>query len=115
MNMRDCNMNMPTRSPMSSQMSNQMPNQMSNQMSMQTKDSLLKQINEASFAMDDVLLFLDTHPDDAAAMQYYRNVVAMRKNAMDAYQNQFGPLMVDSVTGNRWDWVTEKWPWEGGC
>lgn len=127
MNMRDCNMNMPMRGSMSSQMTNQMSgrmsapmpgqtsNQMSVQMPMQTKEALLKQINEASFAMDDVLLFLDTHPDDAAAMQYYHNVTAMRKNAMDAYQNQFGPLMVDNVMGNRWDWVTEKWPWEGGC
>ena len=56
-----------------------------------------------------------SHPEDAAAMQYYQNVAAMRRNAMNAYQNQFGPLMVDDVRGNRWDWVTEKWPWEGGC
>lgn len=80
-----------------------------------TKQELMNQINEASFAMDDILLFLDTHPHDQNAMQYYRNAVAMRKNAMDAYERQFGPLMVDSVTGNDWDWVTEKWPWEGGC
>ena len=83
-------------------------------MNMTMKQSLMQQINEASFAMDDVLLFLDTHPNDAAAMQYYKNVVAMRKNAMEAYERQFGPLMVDGVNGNCWDWVTEKWPWEGG-
>lgn len=79
------------------------------------KQALLNQIGEASFAMDDVLLFLDTHPDNAAAMEYYRNVVAIRKQAMEAYESQYGPLLVDSVTGCSWDWVTEKWPWEGGC
>lgn len=83
--------------------------------SMQTKDQLMRQINEASFAMDDVLLFLDTHPNNMEALQYYRNVSAMRKNALAAYQSQFGPLLVDDVTGNSWTWVTEKWPWEGGC
>lgn len=81
----------------------------------QSRQALMKQINEASFAMDDVLLFLDTHPDSQEAMQYYQNAVNLRKNAMDAYQRQFGPLLVDDVTGNGWSWVTEKWPWEGGC
>lgn len=105
MNMRDCNMNMP---PMqNSSMCGRPP--------MHTRESLMKQIDEASFAMDDAALFLDTNPDNTDAMQYYRNAAAMRKNAMDAYQSQFGPLMIDSVMGNRWDWVTEKWPWEGGC
>lgn len=82
---------------------------------MSMRASLMNQINEASFAVDDVALFLDTHPNDIAAMQYYQNVVAMRKNAIDAYERQFGPLMIDSVNGQTWDWVTEKWPWEGGC
>lgn len=77
--------------------------------------SLMNQIGEASFAMDDVALFLDTHPNDMAAMQYYQNVVAMRKNAISAYERQFGPLLIDNVSGPNWDWVTEKWPWEGGC
>ena len=65
----------------------------------QTRCGLMRQINEASFAMDDAQLFLDTHPDNAAAMQYFRNAAAMRRNAMDAYQRQFGPLMADEVTG----------------
>ncbi len=80
----------------------------------QTRCGLMRQINEASFAMDDAQLFLDTHPDNAAAMQYFRNAAAMRRNAMDAYQRQFGPLMADEVTGRDWNWVADPWPWEGG-
>lgn len=82
---------------------------------MNQKSMLMKQINEASFAIDDVLLFLDTHPKNASAMQYYQNVVSMRKKALDAYQSQFGPLLVDDVTGSDWSWINEPWPWEGGC
>lgn len=77
--------------------------------------ALMKQINESSFAMDDVLLFLDTHPNDPDAMRYYHNVVGMRKNVVSAYERQYGPLTVDSVTGNTWSWMTQTWPWEGGC
>lgn len=80
----------------------------------QPRQDLMHQIDQSSFALDDAILFLDTHPCDPAAMQYYREAAAMRRNAMDAYQRQYGPLMADSVMGNGWDWVTEKWPWEGG-
>ena len=69
------------------------------------KNNFTFKINESSFAVDDVLLYLDTHPDDCNAMQYYREMAATRKNAMDAYQKEFGPLIVDSVYGNSWDWV----------
>lgn len=88
--------------------------QAGNREMLQNRCSLMRQINEASFAMDDAQLFLDTHPDSAPALQYYRNAAAMRRNAMDAYQRQFGPLMVDEASGKDWNWVTEFWPWEGG-
>ncbi len=77
--------------------------------------ALMKQINEASFAMDDVLLFLDTHPTNTEALAYYKNVAAMRRSAIAAYERQFGPLLVDNVQGNTWTWETEFCPWEGGC
>ena len=75
---------------------------------------LMERINQASFAMDDVLLFLDTHPNDLNALNYYHYVTQMRKEAMNAYESQFGPLMVDDVQStDNWTWLTEKWPWEG--
>ncbi len=79
-------------------------------------DQLLSLIYQASFAMDDVTLFLDTHPCDRNALNYYHYVVNLRKEAMKAYQCQCGPLMIDSVeSGNNWNWIDDKWPWEGGC
>lgn len=76
---------------------------------------LMNMINQASFAMDDVLLYLDTHPCDQAALNYYHYVTNLRKNAMAAYQADCGPLMAEHVdSDNYWTWVTGKWPWEGG-
>lgn len=80
----------------------------------ETARMLMQKINEASFAMDDVILYLDTHPDDRDALNYYHYVVNLRKDAMDAYQSQFGPLMPDGVRDNTaWSWLAGKWPWEG--
>lgn len=83
---------------------------------MNTCDQLLRQVYEASFAMDDVILYLDTHPCDADALNYYHYVVSLRKQAMEAYEAQCGPLMLDQNRSvDYWTWVDNKWPWEGGC
>ena len=81
----------------------------------QDKEALMRQIMEAGFAMDDVVLFLDTHPENQDALRYYQAVRDMRNQAIAAYECQFGPLRYADVTSSSWDWVTEKWPWEGGC
>ena len=36
-----------------------------------SREQLLDQINRSSFAAYDMLLYLDTHPDDAEAQAYY--------------------------------------------
>ena len=72
-------------------------------------------VDQASFALQDVLLFLDTHPCDPSALSYYQYVKDLRKYAVDSYASQYGPLTKDQTApGNYWSWVTEKWPWEGG-
>lgn len=79
-------------------------------------DQLLKLVYQTGFAMDDVNLFLDTHPCDQNALNYYQYVSRLRSEAMAAYQAQCGPLMVDQVKScDYWNWVDDKWPWEGGC
>lgn len=54
----------------------------------ETARKLMKRIDDASFAMDDVILYLDTHPDDRNALNYYRYVVALRKEAVKAYEHR---------------------------
>ena len=48
---------------------------------------LLHKINEASFAMDETRLFLDTHPKCEEALAYYNNMCHIR-------QLHFLPLMI---------------------
>ena len=79
------------------------------------KELLMRQSMEAGFAMDDVVLFLDTHPENQDALRYYKPVRDMRDQSMAAYERRFGPLRYTDVTSMSWNWVTEKWPWEGGC
>lgn len=77
---------------------------------------LLQWLNEVSFVVTDVALYLDTHPEDEEAMNYFNHFVEMRRKALQAYENQYGPLTIDTATpSGTWCWATQKWPWEGGC
>lgn len=79
-------------------------------------DALLQRVYEVSFAMDDVVLYLDTHPEDIEALNYYHYVSDLRQQAVEAYEAQCGPLMFDQVRDeNYWSWVNDPWPWEGVC
>lgn len=77
------------------------------------KQNLLHYITEVSFVLDDVALFLDTHPNDKAAMAYYDKYKRERLEAVKEYENMYGPLTHYSVNSPEWSWVDDPWPWEG--
>ena len=76
--------------------------------------SLLHKISEASFAMDEARLFLDTHPKCEEALAYYRDMCAVREKMVKEYTEYYGPLSsYDCFCGDSWKWVEYPWPWEG--
>ena len=79
-----------------------------------SRGAMLQAVNQTSFAVVEANLYLDTHPDDRNALNYYRYVVALRKEAVKAYEASFGPLTIeDADDACTWSWLTERWPWEG--
>ena len=73
-------------------------------------------INEVSFAVDDIKLYLDTHPDDEKALDFFKEKSMIRNEALKAYAAQYGPLTIDTgddTCSRQWDWVMQPWPWEG--
>jgi spore coat protein JB len=74
---------------------------------------LLKHISQVSFALTDTTLFLDTHPCDQNALDYYQLVRKERQEALREYTMKYGPLLVDQVEcGSEWAWTDSPWPWE---
>ena len=86
---------------------------MTNQMN---RKQLLHLINIASFAVNDITLFLDTHPGDPEALKAFNHYEDIRRSALRTYSDQYGPLTIDTANPcEHWKWATEAWPWEGGC
>ncbi|MBC5713253.1 spore coat protein CotJB [Roseburia sp. BX1005] len=79
------------------------------------RSQLLDWINQVSFAVTEMSLYLDTHSDDEDAMAIFEHYKEERKKALALYSANYSPLTLDTVTeNNHWYWATDPWPWEGG-
>lgn len=77
-------------------------------------NDLLKNVYETGFALDDIILYLDTHPTDQNALNYYHQLQKANQQAVMAYEQVYGPLMAERSSSDCWDWIKNPWPWEGG-
>ncbi|MBC9785367.1 spore coat protein CotJB [Heliobacillus mobilis] len=75
---------------------------------------LLRRIQELEFVAIDLNLFLDTHPDNRAALRDYSRVVDELKKLKMAYEHKYDLLTVESHAAGKypWNWIEAPWPWE---
>ncbi len=76
--------------------------------------SMLKEIQELEFTAIDLNLFLDTHPQDRAALKDFYTVRDKLLAAVKCYEERYGPLTVSGFTPTQypWQWIEGPWPWE---
>ena len=78
-----------------------------------TKCELLQKIHELDFVLQEIVLFLDTHPCDECAMEYYCCYQEELECLKVEYEDLYGPLMNETNLFDEWIWVNSPWPWEG--
>ncbi len=82
------------------------------------KEKMKYDIGVIDFVIVEMNLYLNTHPTDKDAMDYLSHYVRMKNQMMREFAMKFGPLRLSDADGcmqNEWKWVTQPWPWEGGC
>ncbi|WNR43378.1 spore coat protein CotJB [Paenibacillus roseipurpureus] len=80
-------------------------------------DSYYKQLRDlqaVDFVLVELTLYLDTHPDDLAAIQQYNQFAQKRIPMVQQFELEFGPLMSygHSFTRQPWQWGNTPWPWQ---
>ena len=78
----------------------------------QTREEMLEKIKCLNFAIIELGLYLDTHPNDAKALCLHKKYCKEYKELTDKYQKVYGPLTIHFPC-NKWRWLEEPWPWEG--
>lgn len=78
-----------------------------------TRREMMEQIKCYNFAIIELALYLDTHPDDEKALCLHRKYAKEYKELKDKYQKIYGPLTINYPC-NKWRWLEEPWPWERG-
>ena len=79
----------------------------------QAREEMIQKIRCYDFAITELALYLDTHPDEEKALCLHRKYCKEVKELKDKYQKVFGPLTINFPC-NKWRWLEEPWPWERG-
>lgn len=83
---------------------------------MNQKEQMLRDIGAVDFAMIELMLYLDTHPYDRAAMDYYNHYSRIKNQMQKEFSQKFFPLNMDLAESNKeWRWGAAPLPWEGAC
>ncbi len=82
------------------------------------EEELLMEIMSLSFAINDLGLYLDLHPEDTEVLNKFKEYVEKSCKLEMEYVKNYGPLeLIDATSKNRFDWIKNPWPWanEGGA
>lgn len=83
---------------------------------MNPKEKLLFDIGIASFVEVELAEYLDTHPNDQKAMEYYNHYTRLKKQMTKDFSAKYYPLTMDLAEGiTEWKWGSAPLPWEGVC
>ena len=72
----------------------------------------LNELQTMAFAIQELALYLDTHAEDAEALEVYRQLQKMYHDAVTIYEETNGPLTHNSPVCGPYKWLNDPWPWE---
>lgn len=71
------------------------------------------ELQTLAFAIQELVLYLDTHSDDREALALYRQYQDLYHRGMTEYTKKYGPLNhTVPGDGESYNWLDDPWPWE---
>ena len=78
-----------------------------------SKEQLALKIYEYDFALNDLNLYLDLHPEDINMFNKFKTYIKELENLKQRYIKEYGPLCLTDVIFDKYNWL-DKFPWEKG-
>ncbi len=85
------------------------------------RECMLLQIQQVSFVLDDLRLYMDTHPEDKQGLELLKTMVKKRKTLAKEFAKKYYPLTPDCMAdiyeenpgSDCYCWAEGPIPWEG--
>lgn len=75
---------------------------------------LLLKIYQYDFALNDLSLYLDLHPEDMDVYKVFKKYTEELREYVDLYEKKNGPMELDESNYNNYLWYEGPWPFIGG-
>ena len=79
----------------------------------------LTELQALEFVLQELALYLDTHPNDGEAFELFRQYTALEESARATFVSQNGPVLRgETAQSKTYTWLNDPWPWnfqEGGA
>ena len=76
------------------------------------RHALLTSLQAEDFVVYEAALYLNTHPKDTAALEFFKEHRAKAAALREEFESIYGPLTINAVKGDSWSWINSPWPWE---
>ena len=76
------------------------------------KEKMILEIMALAFALNDLNLYLDLHPDNKEMFNYFKKYAEEKENLVKEYEKKYGPLVLTGDKGQKYNWLDSPWPWE---
>ncbi len=76
------------------------------------REAKLFNVMQYSFAINDLNLYLDLHPDDQKMLRLLEKMLKEEEKAKNEYIEMYGPLSINDTTGDKFKWIDNPWSWE---
>jgi spore coat protein JB len=74
----------------------------------------LAELMALDFAIDELGLYLVTHPEDQEVLELYWSYIKLAQQGRKTYEERYGPLLQTTITENGYSWINNPWPWDLG-
>lgn len=76
------------------------------------KERILLNLYEYDFALNDLSLYLDLHPEDNYAYKMFQKYVNNYEIVKKEYESKYGPLVLTCDSSMDYKWNKNPFPWE---
>mgnify|MGYP000095031501 CR=1 FL=1 len=76
------------------------------------EEALLLKLSQMEFALNDLSLYLDLHPNDMAVFNKFREYTNEYKRYLNEFEKTYRPLVLSSINKDSYEYYKNPWPWE---